>query len=278
MDVQIIFQDWLTSFLAYLPRLISAIVIFIITLIGSGVLANWVRKIFSKRITSIEILKVIYRITKWLVVIVGTIFALDQVSFDVTSFIAGLGIAGLTIGFALQDIAKNFISGILLLYRQPFKIGDFVKISDHAGSIKEINVRDTVLETIEGEVVIIPNQDVFQNAIINYSKSSLRRRKVMIGLGYEEDVEKAISIFLDAIKAVPGVASEPNPWIVAEEMGDSALILAALFWVDPQEHNFLAVQSNVIMAIKEASELHGINLPYPTQQIMLRHAGDFKST
>jgi len=137
------------------------------------------------------------------------------VSFDITGFIAGLGVAGFTIGFALQDIAKNFISGLLLLYWQPFKLGERVMISEFKGEVKEINVRDTVIETLDGELVVIPNREVFENPIVNYTHTRIRRRTVMIGLGYDENLDRAILIFLDAINSVPGVESDPAPTIRA---------------------------------------------------------------
>jgi small-conductance mechanosensitive channel len=269
MDIQTIFQDWLTSFLEFLPRILSAIVIFFVTLIGSGFIAKWVRKIIKKKISSQEMLQLIFMLTRWTVLVIGTIFALDQVNFDVTGFIAGLGIAGFTLGFALQDIAKNFISGLLLLYRQPFNLGEIVQVSDYKGKIKEINVRDTVIETFDGELVIIPNREVFENPIINYTHTRLRRRTVMIGLGYEEDSDRAIDIFMSAIQSVSGVEEEPAPTIRAEELGDSALMLAALFWIDQQENDLLEVHSEVLKAIKVAAEKNHINLPYPVQTIRL---------
>jgi len=157
MNIQSIFQDWLSTFTQFLPKVISGIVIFIVTVIGSGFLAKWVRRLVKKKIEDREILQLIFLITRWTVLIIGTVLALDQVDFDVTGFIAGLGVAGFTIGFALQDIAKNFISGLMLLYRQPFNLGEFVTVADHMGTVKEINIRDTVIETFDGEIVIIPN-------------------------------------------------------------------------------------------------------------------------
>jgi small conductance mechanosensitive channel len=271
MDIQQIFQGWLTSFLENLPKIISAIVIFIVTLLGSGYIAKWVKRVSKKKIGREETLQLISRIVRWTVLVFGTVIALNQVSFDITGFIAGIGVAGFTIGFALQDIAKNFVSGLILLYRQPFNLGDLVKVSDYQGKVNEINVRDTVIETLDGELVIIPNWDVFENPIINYTNTRLRRRSIMIGLGYEEDADRAMEIFLDAIKAVPGVVSEPAPTIRAAELGESALTLSALFWIDQQDSDLLGVHSDVVKAIKKASEEHGINLPYPVQKILLRN-------
>jgi small conductance mechanosensitive channel len=271
MEFQDVLQEWLTNFVIFLPNLIAGIVIFILTLISSGFIAKWIRKVVKKRVSNQEILQLISRLTRWSVLIVGTILALDQVNFDVTGFIAGLGVAGFTIGFALQDIAKNFISGILLLYRQPFSIGERVMVSDYKGEVKEINVRDTVIETLDGELVIIPNREVYENPIINLTHIPIRRRTIVIGLGYEQDVEKAERLFLDAIKSTPEVETDPPPTIRADSLGDSALMLEALYWVDQKEHDFLQVHSKVVKAILHTAEENNINLPYPVQTVLLRH-------
>jgi small-conductance mechanosensitive channel len=271
MDIQNVWQNLFSDFVDYLPRLISGIVIFIITLVGSGFVAKWGRKLAEKKISSQEMLQLISLVTRWTIIIVGTVFALDQVNFDVTGFIAGLGVAGFTIGFALQDIAKNFISGLMLLYRQPFNLGEYVRVSDLDGKVKEINVRDTVIETRDGELVIIPNREVFENPIINYTHSQFRRREVKIGLGYEEDAERASDIFLEAIKDVYGVEVEKGITIRAEALGDSSLSMSALFWVDQQTNDIFEVQSSVIKAIKIAAEKEQINLPYPVQTVLVKN-------
>jgi small-conductance mechanosensitive channel len=274
MDWGSAFQTFLSDFVGFLPRLISGIIIFILTIVASGFIAKWVRKLVNKRVEDAELLHLVFLITRWAVIIVGTIFALDQVNFDVTSFIAGLGIAGFTIGFALQDIAKNFISGLLLLYRQPFELGDYILASDHEGTVKEINIRDTVLETLDGELVIIPNKDVYEKPIINYTHSQFRRRVIKIGLGYEEDADRAIEIFTETIKIVPGVEVDKGVTIRADALGDSTLALSAIFWVDQKKNPLLEVNSEVIKAIKIASEKHQINLPYPIQTVLLQNPNE----
>ena len=269
MITQEVFQTWLTEFVSFLPKLISALVIFAITLWGAKLIAKGVRKLSQKRIDSEEINQLIFRITRWTLIIIGTVVALDQVEFDITGFIAGLGVAGFTIGFALQDIAKNFISGLLLLYRQPFMIGDYVKVSDYSGEVKEINIRDTVVTTINGETVIIPNKDVFENPIINFSHAPLRRSSVVIGLGYEENSEKAIAVFLEAIGMVVGVEQDPKPIIRAEELGESTLQLSAYFWVNQEKASFLDVHSEVVKCITRTAQENKINLPYPIQTVRI---------
>jgi len=273
MELQAVLQDWLASFLNFLPKLIAAVVIFILTVILAGIPAEAIRRFVSKRIKNEAVLKLIKQVSQWTVVIIGTLIALEQVDFNVTGFIAGLGIAGFTIGFALQDIARNFISGLILLYRQPFQIGDFIEVSGHMGTVKMINIRDTEIQTLDGDMVIIPNNRVFENPIINMSTARLRRRTVEIGLGYEEDVDRAMEIFLKVIQAVEGVETDPAPMINAMRLDDSTLGLTAFYWVNQKENSPLRIHSAVLKAINSASHEHQINLPYPTQTLLV-HQGE----
>jgi small conductance mechanosensitive channel len=263
------FQEFLQNALGFIPHLIVALVTFAASLLLSGVAARWAQRTAKVRIDDPETLRLLSRLTRWAVIILGTVVALDQVDFDVTSFIAGLGIAGFTIGFALQDIARNFVAGIILLIRQPFNLGDSVKAADHSGTVLDITTRDTVLKTWDGEMVILPNIDVFTSAITNYSELPHRRRTVYIGLGYGEEVDRAIQVFLEAIRSVEGVLEDPPPTLLAEELGDSALILAARFWVNQETYGLFDVHSAVVQVIKEVAEREKIDLPYPIQTLRL---------
>ncbi|MGC9348985.1 MAG: mechanosensitive ion channel family protein, partial [Anaerolineae bacterium] len=203
--------------------------------------------------------------------VVGTLVALDQVDFDITGFVAGLGIAGITIGFALQDVAKNFVAGLLLFARQPFQIGDVVRISEYTGGVLDITTRDTVIRTLDGERVILSNTSVLENPIVNYTDSQLRRRTVYVGLGYGQDVESAIAVFQEAMARVGGVLEDPAPTIYAEELGNATINLAARFWVDTTVDNLLDVQSNVVIALDRVAGQEGIDLPYPIQTVRVEN-------
>lgn len=272
MDLEGRFQKLFEETMLFIPHLVVAVVVFILTLLLSGLVARWVQRAAKIRIEDTETRRLLSRLARWSVIILGTMAALDQVDFDVTGFVAGLGIAGFTIGFALQDIARNFVAGILLLIRQPFDIGDAVEAGDYAGTVLDIKVRDTVLKTWDGEMVIVPNMDIFTNPIKNYSRLPSRRRTVYIGLGYGEDLNRATRIFLEAIAAVEGVLDEPVPTLLAEELGDSALVMAARFWINQETHSVFGVHSAVVQAIKEAAEREDIDLPYPTQTVRVEGA------
>jgi small-conductance mechanosensitive channel len=262
-------QEYADAFIRFLPSLIASIVTFVAALILSALGARWVRRAARERSDNDELALLLSRLARWSVIIVGLIVALEQIDFDVTSFVAGLGILGFTIGFALQDIARNFVAGILLLIRRPFEIGDLVELAGEVGHVREISVRDTSIETRDGEHVILPNAEVLTNPIKNFSVAPKRRRTVSVGLGYGQDVEAASDAMLEAVRAVEGVADEPAASLLAEGLGDSALTLSVRFWVDQEAHSLARVQSDVVKAINRLAEQRGIDLPYPTQVVRL---------
>lgn len=269
MDFSQWFQDFLQSAVDFIPHLILGLIVFAASLYLSVPASRWAGRAAEKRLDDPSLVNLIRKLTRWAVIITGTIAALEQVNFNVTGFVAGLGIAGLTIGFALQDITRNFIAGIILMTRKPFEIGDTVEISGYTGKVININTRDTMLKTFDGEVVILPNMNVFNTAIVNVTNSPHRRRTLRIGLGYEEDMERAERIFYTAIVGVEGVEVEPAASVLAETLGDSTVSLVARFWVDQRSHDHLVVHSNVVRAIKEAAERENIDLPYPIQTMRI---------
>jgi small-conductance mechanosensitive channel len=258
------------QFFENLPNYLIAIIAFVATLFLSRVTRQWVKQSVKKRVEDPETQELVARIARWTVLLLGTLTAVNQIpGINVSSLLTGLGVLGFTIGFALQDIARNFIAGLLLLMRQPFSVGDSVEIAGHAGTVLDITTRDTVIKTWDGVMEIIPNLDVYTNPIVNYSELPLRRRTVMIGLGYGEDVDRARAAFLNAIRSTEGVAEEPAPEMITEELGDSALTIAVRFWVNQETHNLFAVHSKVVEALNRTAEREGIDLPYPTQIVQL---------
>lgn len=137
--------------------------------------------------------------------------ALEQVNFNVTGFVAELGIAGFTIGFALQDISKNFVSGMLILLPPALKSVNSVELSNFRGTVTEITLRDTVIKTWDGEVVILPNASVYANPIKNFSGLTDRRQTLRVGIGYEDDLEISRQKILQSVQAVDVTTMTPSP-------------------------------------------------------------------
>lgn len=269
MDFNLWLQDFLQRSLDFLPHLIFGLIIFALSLYLSVPAARWAGSVAKRKLDDVAQVDVISRVVRWAVIITGTIVALEQVNFNVNGFIAGLGIVGLTIGFALQDITRNFIAGLILMTRKPFKIGDTVQISGYTGKVVNINTRDTVLKTFDGELVILPNMNVFSTAITNQSDLPDQRRTVRIRVEVDQNPAQASKIILQAINGVEGVLTEPAASVLAEELGSNEVTLVARYWLNQTTHNALEVHSNVVRVIQETAEREHIHLPRPVQMVRL---------
>lgn len=254
------------------PRLAVALVVFVLSLILARLAGRAV--VHAARNVDEEVRKLLARLASVGIIIVGTIVALDQVNFDVTAFVAGLGIVGFTLGFAFQDIAKNFMAGILLLVQQPLKIGDAIEVAGYQGSVTDIDIRATTIRAWDGQQVVIPNADVYTSAIINYSRYPDRRIILGVGVGYEEDLSRAEEVFLAAIQGVEEVLEDPAPAIYWKNLGSSAVDMEAYFWIDQTEWSLARVTSKAVLALKEAAQREGINLPYPIQTVRVHQMTD----
>ncbi len=205
-------------------------------------------------------------------IILGIIAALQQIGFDVTSFLAGLGILGFTLGFALQDVSKNFIAGLLLLWQQPFDIGDTIKVADFTGTVVDIEIRATEMITLDGLYVNIPNGDVFTSAIVNYTREKTRRIELNVGVAYGTDLEKAQQIALQAISETPGVLPEPAPTVIYKTFGDSSINFTAYYWIDTTEPGYLGGMDQGVQSINTAFEREGIEIPFPIRTVYMKNS------
>ena len=270
MNISQWFQDLLQQALNFLPHLVVGIIVFAAAVLLAKPASRWVEKKAAARIADPAITHLLVKVTLWGIIISGIVVGLEQVNFNVTGFVAGLGIAGLTVGFALQDITRNFVAGIILMTRKPFKIGDTVTIGSHSGAVLSINTRDTVIKTFDGETVILPNINVFTAAIVNQSELPYQRRTVKIRLGYAEDISRASQVFVDTLNSVDGVLANPPATVLVEQLGDSAVSLVARFWVDQTKHSVLKVHSDVVQSIKEIAEKEHIDLAHAIQVVKLQ--------
>lgn len=253
----------------FLPNLVTALVVFFLGLYLAGVFAGMVHRALKQRKANPKILLLGSKITRWTVVTLGIIVALQQVNFNVTAFLTGLGIVGFTIGFALQDVSKNFIAGILILIQQPFDLGDAIQVSGFTGTVLAIDLRATELHTYDGEVVFIPNGEIFTNPITNYSRAARRRVNLNAGVAYESDLEKVRSVALKAIAQIPGLLIDPEPSLKFQAFGSSTVDLTIYYWIDTEITDLVTAKDVGLVAIKKAFEDAAIDMPYPTQRVYL---------
>lgn len=268
-SVSLTLQTMLVNFLEILPKLVAALVIFIVSLYLAGLLSKIISRAFERRNTNHEIRLLIMKIARWSVMIVGSVIALQQIGFDLSAFLAGLGILGFTLGFALQDVSKNFISGILLLIQQPFSIGDVIQVDDFIGTVADVNLRATELHTSDGQNVLIPNGDVFTSPIENYTRFPQRRVDIRVGVAYGSDLDQVRRATLEAIAGIQGLLPEPAPMVIFNNFGDSSIDLTVYFWIDLKRADYLKTIDAGIVNINAAFTAEGIEIPFPVRTVYM---------
>lgn len=201
-------------------------------------------------------------------IVLFTTLSILKLDKAVTSILAGAGIIGLALAFAFQDIAANFISGVFISFRKPFHVGNIVKLKDYMGKVEAINLRDTVLRTFQGQMVILPNKDVFQNPIENFSLLGKRRLDLDIGVSYAEDLEKVRVVTLEAVKDLPGRTRQDEISLFYIAFGESSINFTVRIWLDtPEQPEYLSSSSEAIIRIKKAYDMHGITIPFPIRTL-----------
>ncbi|MBE0410635.1 MAG: mechanosensitive ion channel [Anaerolineales bacterium] len=253
-------EDLLASFILLIPNLIAALVIFILTLYVANLFSRGTRRALNKRQVNPQTHQVLPKIVHWSVIVFGLIVALQQVGFSVTAFLAGLGVIGFTVGFALQDISKNFVSGLIIWMQQPFFPGDLIEVTGFTGTVMTIDLRATELRTFDGRLVLIPNADVVTKPIINYSRTGTRRIEVQVSLSSQSDIELARQLAIKATGTIPGLLKQPAPKVVVQAFNSSNLDLVIYYWINANQTSVELARDNGITRIKSAFEKAGIQI------------------
>ena len=258
--------------MAFTARLIAAILVFILTLFAASHISKLVYNALVRRQVKEELRRLLARVIRWGIWIGGIVWALSIIGFNVTAFVAGLGVTGLVIGFALQDISRNFTAGALLMIQEPFNFGDYIEVAGYEGTVTDIQLRATELLAPDGVRVLIPNGDVFTSAIRNFTKTDLRRIELKVGVAYGSDLERVTQVALEAIQMVPGLLDEPAPVLFFHTFGDSAIEFSIRYWFDTTENDVFSARDVGVKAIKAAFEREGIEIPYPIRTVQLANA------
>jgi small conductance mechanosensitive channel len=263
-------QQLLTGFLAFLPNLLASLALFFGSLFIARLISRGIKKAMLARRTDPEITQVVDMLARWAIVILGMSAALGQIGFNLTAFLAGVGIVGFTVGFALQDVSKNFVAGLLLLLQQPFELGHTIEVSGYTGTVLKIDLRATEMRTLDGRLVQIPNGDVFTKPIVNFTRANLRRIELSVGVARGTDLKLARQLALEAIIHLDGVLGEPAPKAVLQTAGDKPTTIVLYYWIDTGQVDLLEAQDEGILAINAAFEKAGIEIPYPIHRVYLR--------
>lgn len=261
---------WIEAAIQTLPNLILAIVILCVFWVLSGWVRRGLSNLLERGISNQQIVRLIARILSLLFLAAGLFFALGILGLNktVTTFLAGAGVVGLALGFAFQDTAENFISGVLLALRQPFNTGDLIEANGIFGTVESTNLRSTIIRRLDGPRVYVPNSQVFKNPLTNFRARGGRRVDVSTGVSYADDLEKAEKAAMNAVNGIDGRDSDRDPECFWTEFGGSSINCVVRFWLEDEgQRAFLAAQSDAIKRIKTAFDEQDISIPFPIRTL-----------
>ena len=265
-------RDLLSATADRVPYFVVALIVFLVFLLTAKLVRIGVRRASKRARVQENLAELLGRLLSALTGVLGLLVACVVVfpTFRPGDLVAGLGLTTVAVGFAFKDILQNFFAGILILWRQPFQVGDEIKTMEYEGVVENINTRSTRIRTYDGERAVVPNGEVYTRPILVRTAYPVRRVRVIVGIAYEADLVRARGIIFDAVSNAKGVAPDPGPWVYVHELAPYTLNLQIYFWTASQQSNVLKVQDSVLTAVKQACDRQGIILPYPTQVIMMK--------
>ena len=245
------------------PLFLSALLVLIIGWWLIGRINGWLKRLMTSNKVEVSLIPFLSSLVNVGLKVLLLVTVASMLGIETTSFVTILGAAGLAVGLALQGSLSNFAGGVLILLFKPFKVGDIIESDGERGEVKSITVLYTILSSPSDNTVILPNGHVANNKVINFSKEDNRRIDLKVGIGYEEDIEKAKAVILEAIKNVPKVLEHPAPFVGVIGLGDSSVDLTIRPFARSVDYWEVYFASNE--AIKKALDDNNIEIPYPHQ-------------
>lgn len=246
-------------------NIVVAIFIFIVGKWLARKITNVILDIFQKKGADITIINFSRNIIYYVLILVVIFTALDQVGIDTTSMIAVLGAAGLAVGLALKDSLSNFASGIMIIIFKPFVVGDYIEAGGVGGTVKYVNIFNTILFTPDNKKIVIPNGNITNDNIVNYSANPTRRVDMVFGVGYGDDLKKTKELLTKIITEDPRVLADPAPVVGLSELGDSSVNFVVRPWVNKDD--YWAFKFDINQKIKEEFDEAGISIPFPQRDV-----------
>ncbi|HSS78675.1 MAG TPA: mechanosensitive ion channel family protein [Thermoanaerobaculia bacterium] len=262
---------WTRDFILLLPNLAIAVLVLVAFWLAAKLVRGLLLRLLNRVSHSEQVTRLLAQTVFMAILASGFFISLGIIGLQktVASLLAGAGILGLALGFAFQDIAANFMAGIYLSIERPFRVGHLIQTKDFLGVVQRVHLRWTEVGIPQGQLVLIPNKQVFENPITNYSTSGKRRVDVKLGVSYSDDLEKVRQVTLKTLEQISVRQPDTDVEMFFEKFGDSSIDLVARFWIAfaAKQSDYLAAQSEAIEKIKKAYDENGISLPFPTHTL-----------
>lgn len=260
-------EEFRTGAVAFIPRLVVGLVAMALAIIAARILARAIRHSLAASSADPLVVSVLSNVVRYSLIFIAVLFGLAAAGIPIGTVLGGLAVLGLAIAFAVQDIGENLISGVLLMFRKPFKVGDQIITGDYEGTVDAIDLRATTLVDYDGETILIPNREVYRNPLINLTQRGTRRTRVVVGVSYDDDQDEARDVIRRATAAVEGVIDDPEVQVYLLELGGSSVNFEIRYWTKPDIGSVRSVQDRVISAVKRALDENGFTIPWPIRTI-----------
>lgn len=255
--------------LASIPSLVAAGLILFVGLIIARMAYRATDRFIGRMPNSDAALRsILAKLAKYVIVVLAAVAALGQLGIQMTSVLAALGAIGLAIGLALQGTLSNVAAGIMLLWLRPFRIGDIIQAGNANGTIEDVGLFVTRVKTLEGCLEFVPNSEIWNTKITNFTSNGVRMVREVIGIAYEDDVAKAKTILMDAVAADDRFLGEPAPKVLLTTLGDSSVSLEVRAWAAASD--WAGARFDFIERAKKSLEDAGISIPFPQQDIYVK--------
>ena len=251
----------------YGPKLVLAIVTLILGLWIIGIFTRSFRRLLTAREVDPSLIPFSTSLFSTALKVLLVLSILSMVGVEVTSFIAILGAASFAVGLALQGSLSNFAGGVMILIFKPFKVGDYIEGAGHAGSVRAIRIFNTILKTPDNKTIIIPNGGLSTSSLVNYSTEPTRRLDMVFGIGYGDDLDKAMGILQKMAQSDERVLKDPAPFTGVVALADSSVNIAFRVWC--QSSDFFALNCYFHENVKKAFDKEGISFPFPQTEVTL---------
>jgi small conductance mechanosensitive channel len=252
-------------------QVIGAIVLLIVGRWVAALLRRGVRRALTRTTLEPSLIPFFASLVYYLALVVVLIAVLNLFGIQTTSLIAVLGAAGLAIGLAMQGTLSNIAAGVMLLIFRPFRVGDFVEVAGVAGSVTEIGLFSSLLNTPDNVRIIVPNSSIFGETMKNYSANDTRRNDLVIGIGYGDDISRAVEVIRNVLSGEPRVLGDPEPLIAVSELADSSVNLVVRPWC--RKEDYWGLRFDLTRQIKEELEAAGCSIPFPQRDVHLHQVG-----
>lgn len=267
-------QGMINGFIVLLPNIVLALIVFAIFFAVARAIKRVVKRLTRDRHQARNLGLVLGRLAQGTILLIGLFVALSIVipTFRAGDLIQLLGISGVAIGFAFRDILQNFLAGILILLTEPFQINDQIVFQGFEGTVENIETRATTIRTYDGRRIVIPNSELFTNSVTVNTAFESRRLEYDVGIGYGDDIDRAKKLMLEALHSVPEILKDPAPDVLLMELAESTVNIRIRWWINPSRRaDDLASRDKVLSTIKKTLVENGIDLPFPTQQILFHN-------